>query len=131
MKVLTKEQIEINRQERLSKVAPKKAIRRNIWGIEKSLQSHEYIIPEPNADYLGLTRDDLEEHTVKRAIEAMRAIRKQIESLGALLKNIDPEKIPILCKELGMEGELNAILSSPNISENLKWQIIYNLDKVV
>ena len=130
MKSLTPEQIKKNKAERLQKNSKKGLIRRNTWGIEQSLESKDYAIPGgPISD--SPTYEDIAGESVKRAILKIKYIQRAANELDSLLKKIEPEDIVQICKELGVDIDVEEILSSKEISDKFKWEIIYNMDKAV
>lgn len=131
MKKITKEEIEERRRQRLERSNPKARIKRNTWGIEQSLNHSGIKIPDSGQDYFGITRDDIEDEIVRRAIYQVREIKQSIEGLSKILTDVDPGKIPLICKELGVTDDIESILSSENISDALKWTLIYNMDEVL
>jgi len=127
MKTVTIEDVIERKKERLSQSSKKGLIRRNIWGIEQPLVSKQSIIPEPSN---SIMQDDLEEQSVRLAAVCISNILSDIKTLNNYLASIDKKDIPTICKKLNINGGISKILESENVSEALKWEIIFNIDKV-
>lgn len=132
MKTLTPEQIEKNKADRIEKNSKKGLIRRNTWGIEKTLESKPYALPtdkHPAND--NIDPMELAEKTLQRAVMRVKYIQKAIKELDRMLGALSSEQIIMICKEVGIDSEFSDILSDEEISEKFKWEIIYNMDKAV
>lgn len=124
---LTKDQIEQNRRDRINRSDKRNIIKRNVWGMEKTLESVPYTIPTELDP--GITKKDLQKATVQNAVKIIGNLKGQIDSLGRQMADIPPEVVAEICQELGVSGGVEEILKSEEVSDRLKWQIIYNLDE--
>jgi hypothetical protein len=129
MKALTQEQIEENKAERLANNNKRGLIRRNTWGIEQNLSSKPYAVPGVEGVSDKMTKMDIAEKSVKQAILKIKLIKKAAKDLDSLLEKIEPKDIVAICTELGVDIDLEEILSKKEISDKFKWDIIFNLDK--
>jgi len=95
--------------------------------MEKTLESVPYTIPTELDP--GITKKDLQKATVQNAVKIIGNLKGQIDSLGRQMADIPPEVVAEICQELGVSGGVEEILKSEEVSDRLKWQIIYNLDE--
>jgi len=128
MKKVTLEDIIERKRERLNQNSKKGLIRRNTWGIEQSLVSKQSITMGPPA--CSLTKEDLEAPSVRLAAGCITRILNDIKTLDSFLAMVDKEDIPKICEKLNIDGGIAKILESEDVSGSLKWEIIYNIDKI-
>tara|TARA_R110002110_G_scaffold93254_7_gene242873 strand:- start:347 stop:748 length:402 start_codon:yes stop_codon:yes gene_type:complete len=131
MKTTTKKQLEQNRKDRLKTMAGGRGpIRRNTWGMMKDLKSSPYAVPD--GVYAGSLRpEDVQTAAVRHAVQTIKSLIKRIDSLKKDIKDVPPEMIVKMCKDIDLSGGVEEILNSDNISDELKWMIIYNLDEAI